>query len=151
MSGARRWASYFVGRAFSTRLELPDEPVWEPLEFVARTSRESALLPSFHEGEFMYMAMVRRPRNTLTIHLYKHFDTRLYLNLDDAGNAYAFRGPVSPDSDGSGGRYQQYRSLRHAVRHVELWLFDADPPLYRSFPPSEWPPDVAAAGKTIEK
>jgi hypothetical protein len=27
MSGSPRWASYFVGRAFSTRLELPDEAV----------------------------------------------------------------------------------------------------------------------------
>jgi hypothetical protein len=39
MSGSPRWASYFVGRAFSTRLELPDEAVWEPLEAVARLSR----------------------------------------------------------------------------------------------------------------
>src|SRR5690349_3208871 len=123
--------SFFEGRAFSSHLELPDEGMWEPLEIVAAISRLTDDLPSFHEGEFMYMAMVRSARKHLTIHLYKHCDTRRYLNLDDAGNAYGYRGPVSADSVGSGGRYQRYRTLDDAVAHLELWAFDDDPPLYR--------------------
>ena len=143
--------SFFVGKAFGTRLELPDEPVWEPLESAALYSRMGGALHPFHEGEFMYMALVRPARKQLRIHLYKHYDTRRYLNLGDDGNAYAFRGPVSPDSDGSGGRYQRYRSLRHAFAHLELWMFNDDPPLFRSFPPEEWPADSELAAKTIKK
>src|SRR5262249_9062708 len=137
--------------AFATRMEMPDEAVWAPLEAVALDSLTSDALYPFHEGEFMYMALVRSARKRLTIHLYKHFDTRLYLNLDDAGNAYAYRGPVSADSVGTGGRYQQYRSLDDAVAHLALWMFDDEPPLYRSFPPEEWPPDTPLAAKTMKK
>ena len=51
MSGAPRWASSFVGRAFSTRLEVPDEPIWEPLESVALVVRwRSAVVPKFRAG-----------------------------------------------------------------------------------------------------
>jgi hypothetical protein len=131
---------YLAGRAFATRLEMPEEPVWAPLEAVARLSRTSCELPSFHEGEFMFMATVRNVRNKLAIHLYKHIDTRCYLNLDDGGHAYAYRGS-GPDDASSGGRYQRYRTLFDAVDHLELWLFDAAVPLFRSFPPDAWPAD----------
>jgi hypothetical protein len=131
---------YLVGRPFVTRCELPDEPAWEPLAGVARMARLSPDLPAFHEGEFMYMAMVRNARKRLTIHLYKHIDTRCYLNLDDGGHAYAYRGSAPDDvGDELRGRYQLYRSLVDAIDAVELWLFDDEPPLFRSFPPSKWP------------
>lgn len=139
----RTVSSRFVGRAFGTRFELPDVPAWGPLEAVARLARGRPDLPSFHEGEFMFMATVRNSRKKLAIHLYKHYDTRRYLNLDDAGNAYAYDGSERDDGDTtSGGRYRRYRTLVDAIGHVQLWLFHAAPPPFRSFPPEAWPAEA---------
>ncbi len=74
------------------------------------------------------------PKN-VAIHLYKHIDTRRYLNIDDGGRAYAYRGPASVDRHWlSGGRYQRYRALPDAIGHLQLWLFEEEPPWFRSFP-----------------
>lgn len=126
---------------FPTRLELSDAPVWAPLEAVARWARTRDDVPSFHEAEFMYMAAVHDDRRT--IHLYKHIDTRRYLNLDENGTAYAYCGASNDDVDDgevSGGWYVRYRMLADAIAPLELELFTADG-LYRSFPPADWPPD----------
>ncbi len=133
-------------RRFATRMEMPDEPVWAPLEAVARVSRETTELPSFHPGEFMYMYMVRNARKKLRVHLYKHIDTRRYLNLDDGGHAYEYVGSGNDDEgddDGwaFGGYYRRHRDLADAVARLGLWEFDWEPALYRSFPPERWPPD----------
>ena len=126
-----------------TRYDHRGEPDWAPLEKVARVARRSRELPPFHEGEFMYMACVRNTRQRVAIHLYKHYDTRRYLNLDEAGHAYAYRGSTGDESDlGSSGRYQRYQTLVDAVDRLDLWLFEAYPPLFRSLPPDRWPPDV---------
>jgi hypothetical protein len=136
-------APLFSGRAFAGRFDVPIDAVWQPLEAVARVARSSAHLPSFHEGEFMFMGSVSNARRRLDIHLYKHVDTRRYLNLDATGNAYAYLGPVSPEIDTTtGGRYRLYRSLRDAMHHVGFGDFEGKPSLYRSFPPEAWPPDA---------
>jgi hypothetical protein len=135
-------SSALVGRSFATHVDLLDEPVWEPLETVARWVRARPDVDPFHPGEFMWMYSVRNTRKNLAIHLYKHVDTRRYLNLGDDGHAYAY---VPSRSDGlddcSGGKYRRYRSPIDAIDHLELWLFFDDPPLFRSFPPTSWPPD----------
>ena len=140
--GPARGSSVVAGRAFATQLEFPEEPVWGPLQAVARVACASQELPSFHEGEFMFMGTVRNTRKRLAIHLYKHVDTRRYLNLDDGGHAYAYTGCAADAFDASsGGRYQRYRTLFDAVEHLELWLFAGDPALFRSYPPCAWPGD----------
>lgn len=139
-----------VRRAFSTQIVFPPEGVWAPLEAVARLARQDPALPSFHEAEFMYMCAVVNKRKRLQIHLYKHRDTRRYLNLDDAGHAYEYCGPAPASFDpGSGGRYRPHRSLRDALRQVDLWLFDAEPSFWRSFPPDKWPADEVRPVLTI--
>ena len=80
-----------VGHPITTVFTEHASPVWGPLEAVARVARSRAELPAFHECEFMYMATVCA-RKHLCIHLYKHIDTRCYLNLDNDGRAYAYRG-----------------------------------------------------------
>lgn len=131
-----------TGRSFLTRLDLDGDAEWAPIENVAWLARRSSQLPSFHEAEFMYMGAVRNDRKRLVIHLYKHRDTRKYLNLDDAGHVYAYRYLASDPHGGmSGGRYQRYRNLIDAVEAVDLWLFDEEPRFFRSFPPHAWPPD----------
>lgn len=92
----------------------------------------------------MYTATVCRLGKPLAIHLYKHRDTRRYLNLDDGGHAYAYRGPNAGDDDFvSGGRYRRHATLIDAITNLDLWLFEAERPLWRSFPPDEWPYDLA--------
>lgn len=125
---------------FSTTVAFPEDPNWRPLEALARHARESSDLPSFHEGEFMYMASARS-QDGRTIHLYKHRDTRRYLNLDDQGDAYEYCGPSETGSGPmSAGCYRPHRSLTDAIDHVELWLFEQHPSFVRSFPPNLWPP-----------
>jgi len=88
--------------------------------------------------------------NGEAIHLYKHRDTRRYLNLDNVGNAYAYRGHLDYGDAAGYACYQQYGSLRDALDALDVALFDAEPPLYRSFPPGEWPADPpGAAGATL--
>lgn len=136
----------FAGRSFQTTLDLEGGAVWSPLEAISRIARQSPELPSFHPGEFMYMGAVRNARKQLTIRLYKHRDTRRYLNLDKAGHAYAYRYREHEPFDGSaGGRYQAYRTLADALDAVHLWLFEEEPRFFRSFPPEEWPEEDLCA------
>jgi hypothetical protein len=135
-----------VGRSFLTRFDVDGEPVWAPIENVARLARRSAELPSFHEAEFMWMGAVRHDRKRLTIHLYKHRDTRKYLNLDDAGHAYAYRHVESdPRDELTGGRYRRYGDLVAALEAADLWRFAEEPRFFRSLPPEAWPTDRGAA------
>ena len=93
----------------------------------------------------MFMGIASSAGKTLDVYLYKHLDTRRYLNLDAAGHAYAYLGPVSPAVDTTtGGRCRRFRSLRDAINHVGFWEFDGEPCLSRSFPPEAWPPVAQA-------
>jgi hypothetical protein len=131
-------------RPFRTQLLVGGEPEWRPLVVLARLARESAELPSFHEGEFMYMAAVARPGDRLTLHLYKHRDTRRSLNLDDAGHAYAYCGSVAGvDAVSAGGSYRPHASIADALEHADLSLFDRESMFLRSFPPEAWPSQPA--------
>ncbi|MDZ7678224.1 MAG: hypothetical protein U5K29_06710 [Acidimicrobiales bacterium] len=127
-------------RAFRTTWDDVDTAEWEPLERVALLARKSPDLPSFHPGEFMYMLRLSAPRRR-HIHLYKHYDTRRYLNLDDGGHAYEYCGWTPDQGDRSGGMYRQHRSLADAIDRLDLWLFELERPMLRSFPPEAWPPD----------
>ena len=50
-----------VGRSFLTRFDLDGDPVWTPLENIARLARRSTNLPSFHEAEFSRIGTTRCP------------------------------------------------------------------------------------------
>ncbi len=124
--------------SFLTTLDLKSGPDWKPLEGVARLVRQSPELPQFHLGEFMYLAALHGVRQRLTIHLYKHIDTRRYLNLDEGGHAYAYQ--FRPDDTcppNFGGRYRRYRDLVDAIDRLDLQAFEREK-LFRSFPPEEW-------------
>ena len=86
----------------------------------------------------MYMAQVRSDDLGITIHLYKHEDTRRYINLDDSCRAYAFvYTPSIERTETSGGRYRRLAKLATAVKHLDLNLLETGE-LYRSYPPSDW-------------
>lgn len=130
-----------TGRSFSTTYEGPGVPVWDPLERLAHVVWQRPDVPQFHPGEFCSMGAIRNKRLGLRIHLYKHLDTRGYLNLDDVGHAYAYQ-PRDDDDFLSrpefGGWYRRYRSPLDAIGGLGLWMFEVRH-LYRSFPPEEWP------------
>ncbi|HQZ34291.1 MAG TPA: hypothetical protein PK020_07685 [Ilumatobacteraceae bacterium] len=131
-------SALYSGNSFPTTLDLETGPDWKPLEAVARLVRQSPELPQFHPGEFMYMATLHAVRQRVAIHLYKHIDTRHYLNLDDGGHAYAFEHrPTENHSPNFGGRYRRYRNLIDAIDGLDLQAFETGN-LFRSFPPSEW-------------
>ena len=112
-----------------------DEPCWEPLERVAELTVVSPDLPVIDPGHFMYMARLESPGQP-DLNLYKHYYTRRYLNLDDAGHAYVFAGesPASrrrqPFEDA--GRYEPLPDLLTALARLDLdflenaWMTDHD-------------------------
>lgn len=90
-----------------------------PLEGVARAIAGVRRYRHFDLDDFMIMAeVVRRPRPDLI--LYKHYFTRHYLNLDQAGHAYRYVAPRDWRSTRSG-RYIAHRDLGTAVDALELW------------------------------
>lgn len=113
----------FTGRSFSTTYDRTiSEPVWEPLVSLSRLARQRPELPPLHVDEFMYMACLRNRGKRIRIHLYKHVDTRRYINLDDAGHAYAFQ-DREPDWErpDSSGWYRMYNDPLSAIRALGLW------------------------------
>jgi hypothetical protein len=128
----------FTGRTFLTTIDHPPGPDWEPLEGFARLVWQRPELPQFHPVEFMHMTNLRRGRTGPSIRLYKHTDTRRYLNLDDGGHAYAYVFREEDDHvDHSGGRYRRYTNPIDAIGALGLWKFDSER-LFRSYPTDVW-------------
>lgn len=98
-------------------------PEWGPLEQLARVLAASPMDPVIDPDDFMYVWRVEA-RGRPAIHLYKHIDTRRYLNLDDAGHAYVYAGP--PKRERAGGRraciYRLLRDVQQAIDNLELHL-----------------------------
>ncbi|MDP9092652.1 MAG: hypothetical protein M3N95_06835 [Actinomycetota bacterium] len=63
--------------------------MWRPIERVALLERQGRGPRSINETKFMFLGTALDPTSEVAIHLYKHYDTRRHLNLDDAGRAYA--------------------------------------------------------------
>lgn len=102
--------------------EHPLDPGWlRPLlgvaDVLSASTRPSDRL--FDPGDFMIMARIHRGTRS-SIVLYKHVDTRHYLNLDDGGNAYQYFPARSLETRGFG-QYRPYRSLRDAIHAIGLW------------------------------
>lgn len=101
----------------------PIDPSWTtPLHKVTKAlagSTEYITDRFFDPHDFMIMCrMLRQGRPDLT--LYKHSDTRRYLNLDDDGHAYRYY-PPRIDKAGHDGQYRRHRDLRAAITGLRLW------------------------------
>jgi hypothetical protein len=72
-----------------------ESPNWEPLLRLARV----------YVGEFMWMGEVQL-RGGISLHLYKHYWTRRYLNLTEDGRAFFFRSDLDR-SDSEEAAYQE--------------------------------------------
>ena len=80
------------------------EPNWRPLEVLADTAAGTMRLDP---DDFMWMGRVAAASG-VELELYKHHQTRHYLNVDDAGHAYRF----------DRGRYELWRSPAPAIAHA---------------------------------
>lgn len=96
------------------------QPDWRPLERFLRAATRPGSSFGLDPSEFMYMVRVVAPGRP-DVHLYKHIDTRRYLNLDDAGHAYAFVGSASDTGAAElAGHYRPLRDIRAAVDRLGL-------------------------------
>jgi hypothetical protein len=95
--------------------------VWTPLHAVAAKTAKRCDVPTIEPAEFMYMGHLRSCDGEPDLHLYKHYDTRRYLNIDDRLRFFAF---VIGDDDKAFFEtdvyYWRLRSLREAVERLEL-------------------------------
>jgi hypothetical protein len=75
----------------------------------------------------MYMARLESPGQP-ALNLYKHFYTRYYLNLDDAGHAYVFVGtsrrPKGKQHLLDAGLYEPLPDLLTALERLDLGFLD---------------------------
>lgn len=101
--------------------DQPFNPDWiAPLLTVAAALEKSTRIADsfFDPDDFMIMGWYRR-RGKSTIMLYKHRDTRRYLNVDSEGTTYWYvAAPLHSRSEGS---YRHYATLRLAVDRLGLW------------------------------
>lgn len=100
----------------------PFDPAWiAPLHAVAHALANSTrIVDSFFDpDDFMFMGWYQRTKRS-RIMLYKHRDTRRYLNVDETGQTYRYVVPKS-DDDRDEGTYRRYSSLQVAVDRVGLW------------------------------
>ena len=90
-----------------------------PLRLVAEKLRASAVPADafFDPDDFMLLSWCRanRPAHVM---LFKHVDTRRYLNLDADGAAHRYVPPADPGGEGA---YPRYATLREAVDALGLW------------------------------
>jgi hypothetical protein len=96
-------------------------PVWTPLQDVAAKTTKRRDLPAIHPAEFMYMGHLRSRDGEPDLHLYKHYDSRRYLNIDDQLRFFAF---VVGDHDQpffeTDVYYRRLRSMREAIERLDL-------------------------------
>ena len=96
-------------------------PVWTPLQDVAAKTSKRRDLPTIHPAEFMYMGHLRSRDGEPDLHLYKHYGTRRYLNVDDQLRFFAF--VVGEDDKPffeTDVYYRRLRSMREAIERLEL-------------------------------
>ena len=95
--------------------------MWAPLVRVSETLAASTRVDDsfFDIDDFMHMSWCRedRPEGLM---LYKHIDTRHYLNLDTLGTAYAYFPPRTNDPSDHG-TYRPHATLRDGIDRLELW------------------------------
>lgn len=100
--------------------EDPAGPAWwAPLEGVARAVEGNPRYRFFDLADFMLMCRQHRKKRPSLL-LYKHYYTRRYINLDDAGHAYKYVA-VRDGDDWEPGRYVRHRSLSAALDALDLW------------------------------
>ncbi len=103
-----------------------DEPDWGPIQRLADRLRTEDGESVIEPAHFMYMVRIHA-KGQPDIHLYKHIDTRRYINLDDDGNAYIYvpgRRDVERVESGFMGRYRLLPDIDTAIANLDLHILD---------------------------
>jgi hypothetical protein len=87
-----------------------------PLHLVEKAVAGKRFAEGFSVWDFMVMGRVEDENGSIV--LYKHCDTRRYINVDEAGHAYRYS-PGRPQS-GRRGDYLPLRTLSEAIAHLDL-------------------------------
>ena len=82
-----------------------DAPNWRPLEKLADAAAGCAV--RLNPDDFIWMGPNAGPVG-VELERYKHYETRRYLNVDQAGHAYRFEQ----------GQYELWRSPAPAIAHA---------------------------------
>jgi hypothetical protein len=90
-----------------------------PLHLVDRLITGRSFACYFNVDDFMLMSIERRAKRP-AIYLFKHRDTRHYLNIDENGDAYGYLPPRNPDSLARG-RYNPHANLVAAIDGLHLY------------------------------
>jgi hypothetical protein len=109
-------------------------PWFAPLHLVAEVVAGQHDWRLFDPDDFMCMGRVVR-RSRPDIYLYKHIDTRQYLNLDEQGVPYRYCVPA--EGAAGEGRYVRHRSLTRALFWLRLWELPSMRPELRGQPDEE--------------
>lgn len=102
--------------------DQPFDPAWiAPLLAIGEILAKSLRIEDsfFDPDDFMIMGWYCRPRRS-NLFLYKHRDTRHYLNVDGDGRAYRYIPPRLLDSEHEGS-YRRLPKLRSAIDRIGLW------------------------------
>jgi hypothetical protein len=105
-----------------------DRPAWTALEQVATRTTKRRDLPTIHPAEFIYMGHLQSREGEPDLHLYKHYDTRRYLNIDEQLRFFAFLfGEDEKPFFESDVYYRRLRGTREAIEQLELDILSPRP------------------------
>ena len=84
-------------KLYSYREVNHDRPNWAPLVAIAERSAARADVPTIAPDDFMWMCEMESLEGGTPLHLYKHIDTRRYLNVDTDLRMYAWVDDLDDD------------------------------------------------------
>lgn len=97
-----------------------DRPDWRPLEQVASRTAKRRDVPTIDPGDFMYMGHLRSVDGEPDLHLYKHYKSRRYLNIDEQLRFFTFLcGEEDKPFFEATVYYRRLRSTREAIERLE--------------------------------
>ena len=77
-------------KLYSFREANYDRPNWAPLLAIANKTAARASIPTIAVDDFMWMCEMESVDGGAPLHLYKHIDTRRYLNVDADLRLFAY-------------------------------------------------------------
>jgi len=84
-------------KLYSYREVNDDVPDWGPLQAIAQRTAQRADLPTIEVGDFMWMCEMASADDGAPLHLYKHIESRRYLNIDTDLRMYAYVDTLDDD------------------------------------------------------
>jgi hypothetical protein len=112
-------------KLYSYREVNDDRPDWGPLQAIAQRTAQRADVPTIEVGDFMWMCEMASADGGAPLHLYKHIDSRRYLNIDTDLRMYAYVDDLDDDAfdvpaDRLVVHYRRLGGLAWAIERLDL-------------------------------